>query len=510
MNLNNPNNNSSQDEMTKFNKISWIVNTIGIGFLAILLAIVYFQITKTQFTILESLGYFAAIVAFLILMYFLYQLFTIKKVRIPTYGYILIIIFTGVLSIFVTFTIFDLARALLKKFMKIKEKIDFSILDNLFNSPQKLTVGNYQAMLKLDTGPSYRLHLRIDNEGGGLLIINASTILHLNATAVEYAWHLIKQTPEETALAEIMKRYRVDSYTASQDFANFKERLETLVSTPDLDPETFLDFERVDLHNQASTAPMRLDCALTYQVPAGSSSSYAPVDRVKRLLDTDEWKQILKNAWDAGIPHVIFTGGEPTLRPDVPELIRFAEELGQVSGLITDGSRLTETNYLHELLMAGLDHLMVVFNPASEQSWEAVKDAINEDIFLTVHLTLTDKNKVEFEKTLKRLSDLKVKSLSLSAESSELWKILPQYTQKAVEAGFSLVWDLPVPYCEFNPISLELELGETRSNGAGKTWLYVEPDGDVLPGQGYPTVLGNLLTDPWMKIWAEAKIVKYG
>ena len=35
-------------------------------------------------------------------------------------------------------------------------------------------------------------------------------------------------------------------------------------------------------------------------------------------------------------------------------------------------------------------------------------------------------------------------------------------------------------------------------SGAGKTWLYVEPDGDVLPAQGMAdNVLGNFLRDPW-------------
>jgi MoaA/NifB/PqqE/SkfB family radical SAM enzyme len=51
----------------------------------------------------------------------------------------------------------------------------------------------------------------------------------------------------------------------------------------------------------------------------------APVDRVTRELSQEEWQQILQKAWDAGIPHVIFTGGEPTLRPDLVNLILFAE-----------------------------------------------------------------------------------------------------------------------------------------------------------------------------------------
>jgi MoaA/NifB/PqqE/SkfB family radical SAM enzyme len=38
--------------------------------------------------------------------------------------------------------------------------------------------------------------------------------------------------------------------------------------------------------------------------------------------------------------------------------------------------------------------------------------------------------------------------------------------------------------------------------GGGRAWLYVEPDGDVLPTQGVDRVLGNVLRDSWADIWA--------
>ena len=59
-----------------------------------------------------------------------------------------------------------------------------------------------------------------------------------------------------------------------------------------------------------------------------------------------------------------------------------------------------------------------------------------------------------------------------------------------------LVYDLPVPYSRLHPVALELaQTGEEAPQGAGKAWLYVEPDGDVLPAQGILKVLGNLLDD---------------
>jgi MoaA/NifB/PqqE/SkfB family radical SAM enzyme len=75
---------------------------------------------------------------------------------------------------------------------------------------------------------------------------------------------------------------------------------------------------------------------------------------------------------------------------------------------------------------------------------------------------------------------------------------------QATDLGLSLVWDLPVPYSSFNPIASEVVV-DHQSEGAGKAWLYVEPDGDVLPAQGINRVLGNLLRDPWDIIWIQAK-----
>ena len=55
-----------------------------------------------------------------------------------------------------------------------------------------------------------------------------------------------------------------------------------------------------------------------------------------------------------------------------------------------------------------------------------------------------------------------------------------------------------------NAVALETAMDSSLQappEGMGKAWLYVEPDGDVLPAQGVSRVLGNFLTDPWEKIW---------
>ena len=349
--------------------------------------------------------------------------------------------------------------------------------------------------------PPYRLHLRLMKDGSGILIVNAATVLHLNPTAAEFAFHMMKGTPPEHTARLISRRYHISSAEAGKDFLDFRDRIQTLIHTPDLDPTIYLDFERVAPHSQDLTAPLRLDCALTYRLPAGTQAEYAPTKRVDRELTTEEWQAIMDKAWAAGIPHITFTGGEPTLREDLPALIAHAEKIGQVTGLLTDGLKLADKEYLHTLLQTGLDHLLFILQPENPVSWQALETILAEDLFTTVHLTVTPWNVNQSAQTLEKLAAAQVKSLSLGASEPSLHDALQILHNQAANLGLTLRWDLPVPYSAENPVSQET-IEDGVPSGAGKAWLYVEPDGDVLPTQGEANqILGNFLRDPWEKIY---------
>ena len=349
--------------------------------------------------------------------------------------------------------------------------------------------------------PPYRLHLRLQKDGSGILIINAATVLHLNPTAAEFAYHMMKGTPAEQTAKEIAKRYRISVAESQYDYVDFYELVQSAIHTPDLVPSTYLAFERVAPHSKELTAPLRLDCALTYRLPAGTQAEYAPTKRVDRELTTAEWQTIMDKAWAAGIPHITFTGGEPTLREDLPALIAHAQQVGQISGLLTDGLKLADKNYLDSLLQTGLDHLLFILQPENPASWQALECILQADLFTTVHLTITPWNVKKAGETLEKLAGLKVKSLSLGASEPSLHEALQSLRNQAANLGLTLRWDMPVPYSAENPVSHETIEDEVPS-GAGKAWLYVEPDGDVLPTQGEANhILGNFLKDPWEKIY---------
>jgi organic radical activating enzyme len=384
-----------------------------------------------------------------------------------------------------------------------------SLLDSLrerFAPVKPLPAGIYTYKAPLDAPLHYRLHLRLESDGRGVLLVNASTVLHLNPTAAEYAYHLVHHTPEDEAAQQVASRYRVSQSQALQDYKDLVERIETLLLIPDLDPVTYLDFDRHEPYSGSLSAPYRLDCALTYLLPESAEPESAPESRVDRELSTAEWKSILNKAWEAGIPHITFTGGEPTLRQDLVDLLNHAEDLGMVTGLLTDGQRLGESDYLDGLLQAGLDHILIVLHPEEEESWESLANftywshALDADIFIAVHLTLTPENAAEAPAILARLAKSEIPAVSLSASNPALTQQLQTARDRVAELDMNLIWDIPVPYSTLNPVSLETQM-DSPPAGAGRAWLYVEPDGDVLPTQGVNKVLGNILHDPWEMIW---------
>jgi organic radical activating enzyme len=371
-----------------------------------------------------------------------------------------------------------------------------------FTRTTPLSEGVHHLQVTPEDRDPYRLHLRLRSDGTGILIVNAATVLHLNPTAAEFAFHFVKGTHPEDAARIVASRYRVGRQQALQDFTALRERIETMIDIPDLDPISYLDFERVAPHSQELTAPLRIDCALTYSLPKGADPTLAPTKRVDRELTTQEWQTIIDNTWQVGIPHIIFTGGEPTLRDDLPELIAHAERNGQVTGLLSDGLKLVNKKYLQTLLQTGLDHLMLVLQADKKASWKAVDTVMPEDLYTTVHLTLHKKNIKAAPETIEMLAQMGVGSLSLSAADETAHNTLPELRELAAQLGLTLTWDLPVPYSSDNPVAMETATDEAPA-GAGRAWLYIEPDGDVLPAQGCADqILGNIVKDPWERIYS--------
>ena len=109
--------------------------------------------------------------------------------------------------------------------------------------------------------------------------------------------------------------------------------------------------------------------------------------------------------WEHGVPHFDFTGGEPTLRDDLVELVTFAEDLGAITGLLTNGVRLADEAYVRQLKQAGLDYVQVTLESARAEihnrmvasdtfahTVQGIRNAVAAGIHVLTNTTITRAN----------------------------------------------------------------------------------------------------------------------
>jgi radical SAM protein with 4Fe4S-binding SPASM domain len=375
-------------------------------------------------------------------------------------------------------------------------------------------------------GERARLHLRVEADGSSTLVVNANRIVHLNPTATAMAWLILEGTPEAEALGRLASAYRVPRRRLQADWREVRTRLEELADPNGACPVHDLDLEILQPFSHVPSAPYRMDLALTYRCNDNCVHCYNARPRSYPELDTAAWMQIIERVRDVGIPHVCFTGGESTLREDLPALIAHAQHLGLVAGLLTNGRRLADQAYVDALTEAGLDHVQITLEShdeaihdrmvAARGAWEetvaGLRNCLQSRLYVMTNTTLLAENSNQMEATLEFLADLGVPTVGLNAliyagrgarvgtglHETELVPLLSLARQKTEQSGQRLIWYTPTQYCHFDPTQMELGV---KGCTAALYNLCIEPDGAVIPCQSYYEPLGNMLHDPWKSIW---------
>jgi radical SAM protein with 4Fe4S-binding SPASM domain len=398
-----------------------------------------------------------------------------------------------------------------------------------FTDQEPLAKGMYQYRSPPDAEERYRLHLRVDEDGSGVLVINAAKVLHLNQTATEMAKLITEEAEPDEAAQQIARRYRVKRDQARADYLGLQEKIRLLAQTDEICPITYLDVQRIDPFQTPASAPYRMDLALTYACNDDCGHCYVGRPRDYPQISHEEWKRVIDRCWEAGIPHITFTGGEATLHPHLRELIEYAEDVGLVTGLLTNGRRLSDRAYLDGLLEAGLDHIQITIESHDESihdqmvcspgAWretvKGIENSVDADVYLMTNTTLTDLNVPSIGETIDFIAGLGVPTVAcngliyagrgvdvgIGIPEADLEPIMARVQVKAQQHELRLIWYTPTRYCEFNP--LEHDLG-VKGCSAARYNMCVEPNGDVLPCQSYFESLGNMLQDPWESIWDSA------
>jgi PqqA peptide cyclase len=108
--------------------------------------------------------------------------------------------------------------------------------------------------------------------------------------------------------------------------------------------------------------PMAVLAELTHRCPLQCPYCSNPVEleRASAELTTQEWKKAISEMAAMGVLQIHFSGGEPTVRRDLVELVQHATDEGLYSNLITSAVMLTPDS-LADLRDAGLSHVQISF-----------------------------------------------------------------------------------------------------------------------------------------------------
>lgn len=252
-------------------------------------------------------------------------------------------------------------------------------------------------------------------------------------------------------------------------------------------------------------------------------------------LSTEEGKALLEEIAKAGFKIMIFSGGEPLMRPDIFELVEHAVKLGLRPVFGTNGTLITPevARRLKEVGTMGvgisLDSIDAdkhdkfrAYPGAWRDALKGMKNCRDAGVPFQIHTTVVDWNYDEVEK----LTDLAVgmgavahhifflvptgravniEEESLRAEQYEA--LLTRIMKKQQEVDIELK-----PTCapQFMRIAKEMGMDLRFGRGclAGTSYCIISPKGDVQPCAYLNIPLGNVRDIPFSKIWAENPVLQ--
>ena len=301
------------------------------------------------------------------------------------------------------------------------------------------------------------------------------------------------------------------------------------------------DIERMSVRSYAENmyAPHRMDLMVSAMSDGDGKWKcnqkclfcYAAGEKLGKTkeLSTDEWKRAIDKLKTAGVPMLTFTGGEPTQREDLCELIGYSKWF--VTRLNTNGVLLDE-KLCRGLCSAGLDSLQITLYSHNEQVHNSlvgaqhfndtvagIRNAVSAGLDVSINTPLCRKN-ADYSETLRFIASLGVRFVTISglictgmAESrceeydlsgDELYEIVREAKHFCTQNGMEIDFTSP-------GLIDEKRLEELNMNvpmcGACLSNMAIAPNGTVIPCQSWLVedgALGNILSDSFKDIWKKA------
>jgi PqqA peptide cyclase len=278
--------------------------------------------------------------------------------------------------------------------------------------------------------------------------------------------------------------------------------------------------------------PMAVLLELTHRCPLQCPycSNPTQLEQAKGELTTAEWKSVLDQSAKLGVLQVHFSGGEPTVRQDLAELIRHARDVGLYTNLITSGVAASKAR-LDEMAAAGLDHVQLSIQDSEAETAEKIGNYAGAQAkklefarwVRAAGLPLTI-NAVINRHNIDRVGDMIDLAVSLDAARVEIanvqyygWALrnlgalMPRFDQfeaatATVEAARArlkgqIVIDYVVP-------DYYARVPKACMNGWGQRFMNITPSGKVMPCHAAETIpelkFDSIRERPLAEIWAKS------
>lgn len=363
-----------------------------------------------------------------------------------------------------------------------------------------------------------------------LLILRPNKTMHLNESAMTMLRMLLDGKNPEHVVNHFVTHFGADRQVVLNDLAAFVEDLRRMT----IGDQNILAYKTAKIIPFGSAEiryPVLGEIALTYRCNNKCKFCYAYSPyRESKEMSTDEVERIMDIiVKDAHVPSLSFTGGEPTLRDDLFELISYGRKRGLRMNLITNGRKCAESSFVNRLVEAGLNSAQVSIEgpnarvhdsiAASEGAFDetvrGIKNLKKSGIYTHCNSTICKMN----VDSLMELVDFHADELGLTYFSmnmviytgtaaklrdelmisySEIGDIVRRVKHRANKKGLQFVWYAPTPVCLFNPIAHGLG---AKSCACCDGLLSVDPEGGLLPCSSFSEPVGNLLSDGFEKVW---------
>jgi len=364
----------------------------------------------------------------------------------------------------------------------------------------------------------------------GLLLIRPDKTLQINETAVDIleALYAREAPPARDVLEKLAGKFGIPRERMEHDAFELLQTVGNLLNE-DYRPSPVLRQGHFD--RSMVQYPTLAEIALTYGCQNRCIFCYASSPyREKKvpLMRTDEVRRVMDKIFhQAHVPSLSFTGGEATLRRDLPELIAYGKKLGFRMNLISNGVRLADEDYARQLVDAGLDSTQISLEAGSAALHDAIAGKIGafekttagirnmRKLGIHVHsnTTLCPQNRDALEELIVFIArDLGLRTMSMNMvirtgealsdrkmeiSYTEVAGLIPGILDLAEREGVRLVWYSPIPYCIFNPVLHGLG---AKSCACIDGILSVDPSGRVLPCSSFEEGIASLLEEDWEDI----------